>query len=306
MSSSTSTSAPGTATEQGYPPGSSHQSPFKALEFCQKAFKRTLQWNPRYPAFLTATVPWFLFNLFFLTFFLYLPNTYLHLYGAQLGLPTIAAGTALGTKATITLMSRPYDDVNTPVQWPQLSEKLKKEWKFGKDVALVLLLLNATLLQLNDVASREVTKTTTVLSWWFSFASLICGGINLIHLSPMQETYESVLEKTTHRISMFWALWVVMSLPTLFIIWSGINLAIAVVDYSFAGPSNSTSEAIVHKPTVIAVLIAIGLSLLTYLPVLVFQWRAVEAQPHQSSGNTAIKALAGNDQESAGGSSQSK
>ncbi|TFK63182.1 hypothetical protein BDN72DRAFT_902635 [Pluteus cervinus] len=208
-----------------------------------------------------STLKWIPFKLLLFISFFGLPVAYLRLYQAPL-LPSVVGAALIPGAAS---------NINAPIRWPQLSRRLKKEWRLLNCVCLVLLPLNATLLQVNDVTSRGLTRTTTVLSLWFSIASLTCGCMNLLWLTPLQDIYHHSLVNARHQTLVFWDLWIVMTLPTLFFIWASLNFFVTAVVYSFSGTSNSPGDGggETARRIVVAVALAfIGLSMLAYLPVL--------------------------------------
>ncbi|TFK65430.1 hypothetical protein BDN72DRAFT_845594 [Pluteus cervinus] len=216
--------------------------------------------------FLRSTLPRILFKLFLLICFFHLPHIYFQLYAVPLSLPEPAVSNAeVSSSRTLEW------NLDTPIQWPRLSERLKAEWKLAKSASLALLSLNFALLQIDAVSSSTVTKTTTVLSFWLAVASLVCCILQSC-LSPMKETYESLLDGTKYQAFMFWIVWISMILPTSFAIWSSINLMITVGIYSYAGTlKNDGSDAAVpvEKCVVSTVLVLIGLTMLVvYLPIL--------------------------------------
>ncbi|TFK63177.1 hypothetical protein BDN72DRAFT_847942 [Pluteus cervinus] len=284
-------------TSGGTSRGFATSPPFPVLHpssFRRSFFESLKAHMPRRVAFLLCltflrfTLPRILLNIFFFIYFFYLPNVYLYLYGTHSRLPSVN-GTTSHTSHATTLS---YSD--TPINWQRLSERLENDWRSTKALIVVLLTLSVTLLQLNDITSREVTKTATVLSFWFAIASLVCGCINAFHLSPMQETYESVLEKSRHKNIMGCILWIIMILPVSFAVWSSVNFVVAAAVYSFSGPSPSTIGAPVQKSVLIFVLVVVVLVFLFYLPVLTLQGfgTATQEEPSHSSDGIEREAVA--------------
>ncbi|TFK63179.1 hypothetical protein BDN72DRAFT_902633 [Pluteus cervinus] len=208
--------------------------------------------NASCPDFI-STIPRVVVQTCFLTFLFGLPNTYFNTYQARL-LPSI---TDSGSPSP-----RSAPNIHVVIRWLHLSERLKDDWKKVNRVSLVLLPLNASLLQINDITSWEVTRTTSVLSLWFSLASLFCG---YAHTLPIQDIYETLLHESKFPTLMFWDLWVVMTLPASFAICSILTLGAS----SFASPSGiDNGTGTIQKVIVSTALMFIGLSMLTYLPVL--------------------------------------
>ncbi|TFK63181.1 hypothetical protein BDN72DRAFT_862307 [Pluteus cervinus] len=205
-------------------------------------------------------------------------GSYFHLYEMRFRLPSA---------------TRSEPNADAPILWPQLSKRLKKEWKRVRSVSRIIFSLNVALLQVNGITSREVTSTTTALSLWLAFASFVCACINILYLSPMQETYEDVLDetyedvldRTKSRTLMFWVLWIVMTLPTSFAIWSSVSFVLTLAVYTFSGASNGPGSvgATTDRPAVSVVLVLIGLIMLTYLPVLVLRVPVKESHPSPGS-----------------------
>ncbi|TFK65434.1 hypothetical protein BDN72DRAFT_900711 [Pluteus cervinus] len=167
---------------------------------------------------------------------------------------------------------------NSTAQWFQLLKTTKPEWKMLIFSCLVLVPLNVAFLQIDDIESWEVTKTTTVLSLWFSIAGAFCGLVNMFCLPRMPDLYQRSCTRANGEDSplKFWNLWVVMALPAAFTIWSALTFVLTTIIYSFV---ECTSGNVTAQRS--GVSIAITLILLSMLPYLAVLRSAVDKRAPQ-------------------------
>ncbi|TFK59618.1 hypothetical protein BDN72DRAFT_590640 [Pluteus cervinus] len=235
------------------------------LDFVEKAYNRLPSSSSCLAAFFAALQT--VHKLFLSTCLFGLPTTYFYSY------QILPLTTSPGAAAPIASASAP---------WSQMLEKHKHKWQMLNIISLVLLPLNVTILQIESIASWEVTRTTTVLSLWFSCAGLLCGCINLLCLPRMQDLHQRLCINEERTSLKFWNLWIVMALPAALTIWSAISLVVTIILYSFVRSENDNGTA--RRSVVSIVLALIGFVMLPYVPVL---RAAVGNRALQNSGNPA-------------------
>ncbi|TFK70053.1 hypothetical protein BDN72DRAFT_896747 [Pluteus cervinus] len=227
----------------------------------------------------------FLHKLFLRICLFDLPAAYLSAFQDQV-LPSVAS----------TPPTPPITSVST--QWSQLLEKHKRKWRTLNVISLVLLQLNIAILQFDGLASREVTRTTTVLSLWFSGAGLICGCIDLCCLPRIPDLYQRFCVNEGRSSFKFWNLWIIMALPAAFTIWSAIGLVGTIIVYGFVGGDSGDEAAAAARRSAVAIVLGlIGFAMMSYLPVLrvVMGNYWTSSQPRQAGDLAQVSSNAGSD-----------
>ncbi|KAG6808700.1 hypothetical protein H0H92_003207 [Tricholoma furcatifolium] len=198
---------------------------------------------------------------------------------------------------------------NLKTLWEGFINKCLREWKAGNLIAILLLAVIVSTLQLGGTLSDGIVRTGLFLSLICAFMSLLYGCVFWVRFSamhPVHKAFKWAKDSKNEGYHIVWNTWILLSMPVTWLCWSLIFYLAAILSYiwrtswEIPGPTTPRSFELVSKitPTVVLVIgiLYFGLimrALHRYGSPMDIEWRAavrVEAEKrniniHQSPGS---------------------
>ncbi|KAH8830265.1 hypothetical protein DL96DRAFT_929606 [Flagelloscypha sp. PMI_526] len=166
-----------------------------------------------------------------------------------------------GINATATL---PFSEDFTPPlvtpalvrfkrSWEIFVDSLTREWKTMNIVSALLLGAQMTMFQVEDAASDPVTRYLALISLMCALMSISYGCVYIVRFSSMKSMVRAsrwAEEARKHKSSIFWNLWILLCLPSLWLSWSMILFIASLMSYTWrTGSADDPSPSDRKQPT---------------------------------------------------------
>ncbi|KAJ7609072.1 hypothetical protein FB45DRAFT_762616, partial [Roridomyces roridus] len=106
--------------------------------------------------------------------------------------------------------------------WDNFIDDLMSEWQTLNIVSVLLMSAILTMLQI-DSASHPITRTSALFSLICALMSLLYGCIYIIRFGSMRKMYKAssfAEEAQKSTASIWWNVWVMLAMPTVWLAWS--------------------------------------------------------------------------------------
>ncbi|TFK37838.1 hypothetical protein BDQ12DRAFT_140222 [Crucibulum laeve] len=123
---------------------------------------------------------------------------------------------------------------NLKGEWEIFIDSLMKEWKTLNIVSVLLLSAILTILQIESAAADPVTRYSALLSLICALMSLLYGCMYIIRFGTMRKTHKAAEwaeEAQKSKTYMWWNVWVLLSMPAVWLSWSIILYIICIMAF---------------------------------------------------------------------------
>ncbi|KAF9456674.1 hypothetical protein BDZ94DRAFT_1275128 [Collybia nuda] len=142
------------------------------------------------------------------------------------------------------IISPPFSNLKT--SWEGFIDSLMREWKTLNIVSVLLLSAILTILQIEAAAADPITRYFALASLVCALMSLLYGCMFIIRFGTMRKAYKAAEwaeEAQKMRTSIWWNIWVLLSMPSVWLSWAIIFYVACIM--SFVWRTGTTSDPII-------------------------------------------------------------
>ncbi|KIJ40024.1 hypothetical protein M422DRAFT_174253, partial [Sphaerobolus stellatus SS14] len=159
--------------------------------------------------------------------------------------------------------------VNLRRNWDSFIDSVLREWKTCNVISVLLLSAILTILQIESAADDPLTRYSALTSLICALMSLLYGGVYIICFSRMKRTHKAAVwaeEAQRSKTSLWWNVWVLLAMPTVWLAWSLISYLICIMAFVWrTGTANEptspplSSESALVPRIIISSILTVGL-----------------------------------------------
>ncbi|GJJ07955.1 hypothetical protein Clacol_002162 [Clathrus columnatus] len=123
--------------------------------------------------------------------------------------------------------------------WEGFIESVLKEWKTLNVISALLLTAVLAILQIEGVSRSLVIRSSASLSLICGLMSLVYGGVYILRFATMKSMYRAFIwaEEAQQATSLVWNIWVLLSMPAVWIAWSMLFFCISILAFVWEQPN---------------------------------------------------------------------
>ncbi|RDB16364.1 hypothetical protein Hypma_002736 [Hypsizygus marmoreus] len=155
--------------------------------------------------------------------------------------------------------------------WEDFIDSLIREWKINNIISILLVTAITSTLQIEAASSDALVRNVALVSLLCSLMSLLYGSIYIVRFSmmrPLHKAVEWALEERKNVKVVLWNVWVLLSMPAVWLSWSLVIYVICVMSFAWrTSPGNKTVPVVTptHNASQLAANIVLSIILLVGL-----------------------------------------